>query len=319
METNNFGNVFAQFILQRLQKQEVSQSIPHVVPAKKNQICLPILPISRTLNLSKLQVTCALLCDTMSESVTSNRTNDTAGRAGANEVSRQSTSLPAVPYPQQEEPSHENDTEPRQLKAAADPPGDATPNNAGNTPFKSKLSPTVRSSPTEGMTPFKSVQLKKENTVSTLNQFRATDHATIHQTVMQRKDRDPPYQLTSGDAASLSEEKYVNNTDPATGVQFTAFTSCIGIVGMKDNKMIAAHLVMMGTNDTPVDPASVGTVFSGATNMMVFGHIENWSAESNGRPLAKLSTQLAEVADWESKGNGTYKVTRAGDEWVITG
>lgn len=149
-----------------------------------------------------------------------------------------------------------------------------------------------------------------------------SEKVNVNDAVLQRviqRNGDPPYKLSKGVASGLTEEKFVDDADPLTGVQFTAFTSCIGVVGLKAGKIVAAHLVVRGSSGGPVDPASVETVFDGATDIMVFGELTFWSAASNGNPItAALSKISDKVEDWEDKGSGTFKVTRVSDAWVIT-
>jgi hypothetical protein len=65
----------------------------------------------------------------------------------------------------------------------------------------------------------------------------------------------------------------------ADPVMFTKFTSCIGIMGVKDNRVIGVHLTMMGTDDKWVTNANIDqavALLDGAANPIVIGQIQVW-------------------------------------------
>ncbi|OSQ36101.1 hypothetical protein TMES_18645 [Thalassospira mesophila] len=71
-------------------------------------------------------------------------------------------------------------------------------------------------------------------------------------------------------------EREWGKADP---IMFTKFTSCIGIMGIKDGKVIGVHLTLMGTEDEWVTNANIDqavALLDGATNPVVIGQIEIW-------------------------------------------
>ncbi|WP_339780734.1 hypothetical protein [uncultured Thalassospira sp.] len=112
------------------------------------------------------------------------------------------------------------------------------------------------------------------------------------------------YVFTEAQNPMKIAERQWGKADP---VMFTAFTSCIGIMGIKDGKVIGVHLTLMGTEDEWVTNANIDeavTLLDGAANPVVIGQIEMWEDTVPGVYQHLLDT-LHPVAQY-ARDDGTY-------------
>ncbi|OKH89284.1 hypothetical protein [Thalassospira sp. TSL5-1] len=84
------------------------------------------------------------------------------------------------------------------------------------------------------------------------------------------------YIFTEADDPTQIAERQWGQADP---IMFTTFTSCIGIMGIKDDQVIGVHLALMGTADELVTNANIDqaiALLDGAANPVIIGQIEIW-------------------------------------------
>lgn len=97
-----------------------------------------------------------------------------------------------------------------------------------------------------------------------------------------------PYAFTAAaNPMVINEQEY----GIAQSIQFTTFTSCIGVVAkiMGQDQLIGFHLVIVGTGDTRFDDTAANRIvtIANANNydpnspVYIIGGISNWTSDSN--------------------------------------
>ncbi len=107
----------------------------------------------------------------------------------------------------------------------------------------------------------------------------------------------------AGNDTKIAEREW-GKADP---IMFTTFTSCIGIMGIKDDKVIGVHLTLMGTEDELVTTANIDqavALLDGAANPVIIGQVEIW-ADNVSAVYQHLVTILKPV-DTYPRDDGTY-------------
>lgn len=100
----------------------------------------------------------------------------------------------------------------------------------------------------------------------------------------------------------------------ADTVMFTKFTSCIGLMGIKDSKVIGVHLPLRDADNlvTTGDIDSAIGLLDGAQNPVVIGAVSAWKA-SVSDVYDHLVATLTPVEEY-SYGDGTYGGSVNGDK-----
>jgi hypothetical protein len=92
----------------------------------------------------------------------------------------------------------------------------------------------------------------------------------------------------------------------ANTIMFTKFTSCIGLMGVKDGKVIGVHLPLRddsnAVTDDDVDAAIA--LLDGAANPVIIGAISAWEASASG-VFDHLVSNLKPINQY-AYGDGTY-------------
>ena len=92
----------------------------------------------------------------------------------------------------------------------------------------------------------------------------------------------------------------------ADEIMFTGFSSCIGIMAIKDNEVIGVHLPLRDANNAVTD-ADIDTaigLLDGGTFPVVIGSISAWKASASSVYQYLLDT--LKPVDQFSYGDGTY-------------
>jgi hypothetical protein len=84
----------------------------------------------------------------------------------------------------------------------------------------------------------------------------------------------------AGNAMAIGEREYAN----AAAIQFTTFTSCIGVIANKGATLTAVHLVMTdGTSKfRSLEAVDVHTIIGTATQVSIIGCVGLWRNQENG-------------------------------------
>ncbi|MDP2697400.1 hypothetical protein [Thalassospira sp.] len=90
-------------------------------------------------------------------------------------------------------------------------------------------------------------------------------------------------------------------------IMFTAFTSCIGLMGINGNNVIGVHLALRDANDQAVDNADIDAaiaLLNNATQPVIIGATAIWE-QAAPTEYHHLLTQLQPVEIY-AYGDGTY-------------
>jgi hypothetical protein len=115
----------------------------------------------------------------------------------------------------------------------------------------------------------------------------------VHQKIMipclaatQRMESgDGVIQMNGYTLSDASDPKAIKEKEVGTGqiIQFTTFTSCIGVIGKKsDGTLVGIHLVRVGADDKAFQKNDVPTVkarLSGLSNITIIGQTDFWEGE----------------------------------------
>ncbi|HCK19741.1 MAG TPA: hypothetical protein DHW36_14615 [Thalassospira sp.] len=104
------------------------------------------------------------------------------------------------------------------------------------------------------------------------------------------------------DAQAVAELQWAK----ANTVMFTKFTSCIGLMGIKDDKVIGVHLPLRdGANAVTNDDIDAAiALLDGAANPVIIGAISAWKASASS-VFDHLVDALNPVEQY-AYGDGTY-------------
>jgi hypothetical protein len=138
------------------------------------------------------------------------------------------------------------------------------------------------------------------------------------------------YSLTeTKNALSIAEQQYAT----ATKIKFTPFTSCIGVIAKKGDKLTGVHLVAIGDGGVfmPTDVNRVHNLLpTPADRITVFGFIDDWRSGLNGEEIKiatlkltgelKLNVAHGEVEHYYEvkEDDGTYSAEIVGDGIKLT-
>jgi hypothetical protein len=91
-----------------------------------------------------------------------------------------------------------------------------------------------------------------------------------------------PYTLQpAANAMAIAEQQYAT----AEEIRFTAFTSCIGIIGRQGPNLTGVHLVMRASDDSPFDTPAVLAVLARLTahfeTVWIIGCTDLWENPQN--------------------------------------
>lgn len=115
------------------------------------------------------------------------------------------------------------------------------------------------------------------------------------------------YVFTKANDTDKIAEREWGKADP---IMFTKFTSCIGIMGVKDGKVIGVHLTMMGTEkdewvkDANIDQAVA--LLDNAANPIVIGQIQVWKDTPNTQDVYQHLLDTLKPVDEYPLAQGTY-------------
>ena len=129
------------------------------------------------------------------------------------------------------------------------------------------------------------------------------------------------YTLTeTKNALSIAEQQYAT----ATKLKFTPFTSCIGVIAKKDEKLTAVHLSIYAEDGSIFEANDVPKVVDCLPDkpdaITLFGCLNVWQHPANGMVQAafeKLASQLIPLAKYQQypREDGTYgaEIDNAGE------
>ncbi|NIZ03111.1 hypothetical protein [Thalassospira lucentensis] len=92
----------------------------------------------------------------------------------------------------------------------------------------------------------------------------------------------------------------------ASEIMFTGFSSCIGIMAIKDNEVIGVHLPLRDASNAVTD-ADIDTaigLLDGGTSPVVIGSISAWKASASS--VYQHLVDTLKPVDQFSYGDGTY-------------
>lgn len=130
-----------------------------------------------------------------------------------------------------------------------------------------------------------------------------------------------PYKLTkASNPLAIAEREYAS----APKIQFTTFTSCIGVIAKDGNTLTAVHLVMITAKEHTFNTSDAAKVLARlpkkADAVTIVGSIDMWES-GNGDVLTagfqKLASRLENVKK-DYRGDGKYSASIVNGEIVVS-
>ncbi|MBX2830108.1 MAG: hypothetical protein KTR23_02845 [Rhodospirillales bacterium] len=114
----------------------------------------------------------------------------------------------------------------------------------------------------------------------------------------------------ASNAQAIAEREWASDD----AIMFTKFTSCIGLMGIKDSKVIAVHLSLRDTDNlvTDDDVDAAIALLDGAANPVVIGAISVWK-KSVSDVYDHLVSELSPIKEY-SLDDGIYGGSVNGDK-----